>query len=492
MMAYLQRLGKSLMLPVACLPVAGILMGVGYFLAPSTMIGGETEHTLSLLVGTFLVKAGGAVIDNMSVLFAVGVALGMSRQRDGTAALSGIVAWFVIQTLLAPSFVATLTNAPADPSFFKIGNQFVGILSGLIAATCYNRFHTLELPKFLAFFSGKRSVAIITAFVAILASLLLFLAWPLLYNTLIALGEAVISLGAAGAGIYTFLNRLLIPIGMHHALNAVFWFDVAGISDLTNFWSGKGVHGVSGMYMTGFFPVMMFGLPAAALAMYHCAPPERRRKVMALLASAAFCSFFTGITEPLEFAFMFLAPALYVVYALMSGLVAVVVVLLPIRAGFAFSAGFLDLLFSSRMPLAQNPWAVLLVGLAVFVIYYFVFRFCILHWNLRTPGRGNDMEMDEVDFYDPHASKPDANSRAARFILDGLGGSANILSCDDCATRIRVHVKDPSLVDESIIRKGKPRGIVRPADDLVQVVIGTEVQKIEHALSSLLERERGN
>ena len=312
-----------------------------------------------LVLGTFLVKAGAAIIDNMSVLFAVGVAVGMAKEREGTPALAGIVAWFVFQTLLSPGFVSVLVGGEADPAFNKISNQFIGILSGVIGATCYNRFSTTKLPDFLAFFSGKRSVAIVTALISIVVAAILFFVWPLLYNGLVLLGESILSLGAVGAGSHAFLNRLLIPIGMHHALNAVFWFDVAGISDLTKFWASTGEFGVTGMYMTGFFPVMMFGLPAAALAMYHCAKPGRKKVVFGLLASAGFCSFFTGVTEPLEFAFMFLAPGLYVLYAVMTGITAAITVMLPIRAGFSFSAGFLDLFFSSSLPLAQNPWFII-------------------------------------------------------------------------------------------------------------------------------------
>ena len=433
MMKYLQRLGKSLMLPVACLPVAGILMGLGYLLAPNTMQGGDVEQTIAVILGTFFVQAGGAIINNMSVLFAIGVAVGMAKELDGTPALAGIVAWFVVQTLLGPSFVGVLTGGDVDPAFTKVNNQFIGILCGIIGATCYNRFCTTKLPDFLAFFSGKRSVAIVTAVVSIVFAAILFFVWPLVYNGLVLLGESIISLGAVGAGIYTFLNRLLIPIGMHHALNAVFWFDVAGISDLTKFWSGTGEYGVTGMYMTGFFPVMMFGLPAAALAMYHCAKPGRKKAVMGLLASAAFCSFFTGVTEPLEFAFMFLAPGLYILYALLSGITAAITVMLPIRAGFSFSAGFLDLFFSSQTPLAQNPWMAIVVGLGAAVVYYIVFRVVITKFDLKTPGREDEDEAAPATKEELKGS--DKFVAYATKVLEGLGGKDNITVCDNCITR---------------------------------------------------------
>ena len=307
MMKYLQKLGKSLMLPVACLPVCGILMGIGYALCPSTMQGGDISGAAQI-IGFFLVKAGGALIDNMSWLFAIGVAVGMADDNDGTAGLAGLVSMYMITTLLSPGAVAGITGHEAAPAFGKIVNQFVGILSGLIGSTCYNKYKTVKLPDALAFFSGKRAVAIFTAIYSIVAALVLFVVWPLVYGGLVAMGEAFIGMGAVGAGIYAFFNRLLIPFGLHHALNSVFWFDVAGINDLSNFWGNTGVYGQTGMYMTGFFPFMMFGLPAACIAMYQTAKPGKKKIVYGLLASAAFCSFFTGVTEPIEFSFMFLAP----------------------------------------------------------------------------------------------------------------------------------------------------------------------------------------
>lgn len=484
MMKYLQNLGKSLMLPVAALPVAGILMGLGYLLAPTTMQGGQADSQALLILGTFLVKAGGAIIDNMSVLFAVGVAFGMAKDREGTPALAGIVAWFVIQTLLNPSFVALLSEGGvADPAFNKVGNQFIGIISGLIGATCYNKFSETKLPDFLAFFSGKRSVAIVTAFVSIIVSVILFFIWPIVYNALVALGESVISIGAVGAGIYAFLNRLLIPIGMHHALNAVFWFDVAGISDLTKFWSSTGTYGQTGIYMTGFFPVMMFGLPAAALAMYHTAKPGRKKVVFGLLASAAFCSFFTGVTEPLEFAFMFLAPGLYVLYAVMTGITAMITVALPIRAGFSFSAGFIDLFFSSQMPLAQNPWFIIPLGLAVGVIYYIVFRIVIVKFNLKTPGREDDDEATSTVAKDGNSQN--AFVDYAKAVLVGLGGKDNIEDVDNCITRIRLQVKDASLVNDDIIKKAGAKGIIKKGQS-VQVIVGPQVQFVTDELRKLV------
>lgn len=282
MMKYLQKLGKSLMLPVACLPVCGILMGIGYALSPNAMQGGDIEG-FAAIAGFFLIKAGGALIDNMSWLFAVGVAVGMADDNDGTAALSGLVSWLMITKLLNPSVISVLTGAEANAAFSKIETQFIGILAGIIGSVCYNKFKGTRLPDALAFFSGKRSVAIITAVVSLVVALILFFIWPAFYGGLVALGTAVVNLGAIGSGIYAFLNRLLIPFGLHHALNSVFWFDAIGINDLGNFWASTGTPGQTGMYMAGFFPSMMFGLPAAALAMVHCAKPEKRKLAFGLL-----------------------------------------------------------------------------------------------------------------------------------------------------------------------------------------------------------------
>lgn len=273
MMKYFQKLGKSLMLPVAALPVAGILMGIGYWLDPS-------GWGANSVVSAFLLKSGGAIIDNMAILFAIGVAVGMSDDNDGAAGLAGLVSWLMITTLLSSAVVAMIQGVDVEavnPAFGKIQNQFIGIVAGLIGAGCYNRFKNTKLPDFLGFFSGRRCVAIVTALASIVASLVLYFVYPVIYNALVSFGESIIAMGPIGAGVYGFLNRLLIPLGLHHALNSVFWFDVAGINDIGNFWAGTGTLGQTGMYMSGFFPVMMFGLPAAAFAMYRCAKTNKKK-----------------------------------------------------------------------------------------------------------------------------------------------------------------------------------------------------------------------
>ncbi|MGL5694356.1 MAG: PTS transporter subunit EIIC, partial [Peptostreptococcaceae bacterium] len=376
MMKTLQKLGKSLMLPVACLPVASIFMGIGYAIDPS---GWGANSVLAAL----LIKAGSALIDNMSILFVVGVAIGMSDDNDGTAALAGMVSWLVITTVLSPNSVAFLKEidvAEVTPAFTKIQTQFIGILSGVIGAYCYNKFKNTKLPDALSFFSGKRSVAIVTAAVSLVAAGILFFIWPTVYDALVSFGKSIISTGSIGAGVYAFFNRLLIPTGLHHALNSVFWFDVAGINDIGNFWGsiGDGVKGVTGMYMTGFFPVMMFGLPAGALAMYHTAKDNKKKVAGGLLLAAAVSSFVTGVTEPLEFAFMFLAPPLYVIHALLTGISVALCTMLPVRAGFNFSAGLIDYVLSFNAPMAVNPLMLLPIGLAFGAVYYVIFRLAIV------------------------------------------------------------------------------------------------------------------
>ena len=391
MKKYLQKIGRSLMLPVAVLPAAAILMGIGYWIDPAGWGAGSP-------IAAFLIKAGSSIIDNMAILFAVGVALGMSKGKDGSAALSGLVAYLVVTTLLSTESVAMLQGIDVkdvNPAFEKIENAFVGILSGLIAAAMYNRFSKVELPDALAFFSGKRLVPILTAVVMLLVSLILFFIWPLIYSWLVIFGEAISELGAAGAGLYGFFNRLLIPTGLHHALNSVFWFDVIGLNDIGNFWAGTGTKGTTGMYQAGFFPVMMFGLPAAALAMYHSAKSNKKKQVASLIR-CRFRFIFYRSYRTFEFAFMFVAPALFVVHALLTGISLAIAASFQWTAGFGFSAGFVDFVLSSRLPLANEPYMLLLQGLAFAVIYYFLFRFLIARFNLMTPGREDDTE-DELD-----------------------------------------------------------------------------------------------
>ena len=396
-MKWLQKLGKALMLPVACLPICGILMGIGYLLCPSTMQGGDVVGFAQTL-GFFLVKAGGALIDNIAILFVIGVGVGMSDKNDGTGGLAALASWLMMTTLLSTGVVTTIMPSMAEKesamlAFGKIANPFIGILAGVIGSTCYNKFKSTKLPDWLAFFSGKRCVAIIAGVISIVVSAVLLFVWPLIFGGLVALGEGIVGLDAVGAGIYAFLNRLLIPVGLHHALNNVFWFDTIGLGDLSHFWAGETSADVSwslGMYMSGFFPCMMFGVPGAALAMIQTAKSTKKKVAIGLVGSAALCAFICGVTEPFEFAFMFLAPGLYVVYALLYGIFTVITVLVGFRAGFSFSAGATDLLFSASLPAAANTWMIIPLGIAAFVVFYLVFRFAIVKFDLKTPGREDD------------------------------------------------------------------------------------------------------
>ncbi len=479
MMKYLQKIGKSLMLPVAVLPAAGIMYGIGYWIDP-------TGWGANSVVAAFFIKAASAIIDQIPILFAIGVSVGMAKDHDGTSALAGLVSFLMITTLLSTGAVAMYRGVDASEvpaAFGKISNAFIGILAGIIGSTCYNRYRDTKLPDWLAFFSGKRCVAIVTAAASIVCAVVLYFVWPIIFAALVAFGTAILGLGPIGAGIYVMLNRALIPLGLHHALNAVFWFDTAGINDLGLFWSGGegAVKGVTGQYMTGFFPVMMFGLPAGALAMYHTAKDSKKKAAASLLLAGALASFFTGITEPLEFAFMFMAPGLYLVHAVLSGVSAIVCALLPLRIGFNFSAGFVDWFLSFKAPMAVNPLLLIPVGLVFALIYYFVFRFVILKFDLKTPGREDD-EEEEKDI----ELSGDNFTAMAKYILEGLGGKENIKELDYCATRVRVEVSDYTQVDEKTIKRAGIAGVVRPSKSTVQVIVGPKVQFVYDEIKKMM------
>lgn len=396
-----------------------------------------------------------------------------------------LVSWIMTTTLLSTDVVAMLTNTAVekvDPAFGKVQTQFIGILCGLIAAACYNKFKNTKLPDAFSFFSGKRCVAIVTAGASLVSSLVLFFVWPIIYNVLVAVGKFIMDLGPIGAGLYGFFNRLLIPFGLHHALNSVFWFDVAGINDIAKFWGNAegGVMGTTGMYMAGFFPVMMFGLPAAALAMYHTAKDTKKKAAAGLLMSVAVASFFNGVTEPLEFSFMFLAPALYGVHAVLTGISMAVVAALPVRAGFNFSAGLVDWILSFKAPFAQNPLLLIPIGLVVGAVYYVVFRFVIVKFNMKTPGR----EDDNIDETKVELANNDFTG-IAKIVLEGVGGPANVTSIDNCITRLRLEIKDYTLIDEHKIKSAGVAGVIRPSKTAVQVIIGTKVQFVADEFKKL-------
>ena len=487
MFSYLQKIGKALMVPVAVLPAAAILMGIGYWIDP-TGWGANSQ------LAAFLIKAGAAIIDNMPILFAIGVAFGLSKDKNGAAALAGLVAFQVVTTLLSSGAVAQLTGVPADqvsPAFGKINNQFVGILCGVIAGELYNKFHTLELPKFLSFFSGKRFVPIITSVVAIVVSFILLYVWPAIYSGLVGFGISIAKMGPIGAGIYGFFNRLLIPVGLHHALNSVFWFNVAGINDIGRFWGPqasayeglpeavKATYHV-GMYQAGFFPIMMFGLLGACLAFIKTAKPANREKIKSIMLAAGFASFFTGVTEPIEFAFMFVAPGLYLIHAILTGIAVFIAATFKWMAGFGFSAGFVDFFLSLRNPNANSPYMLIILGLVFFVLYYLIFSVAIAKFNIKTPGREDEDVEDVVE-----VSGASDNAQLAAILLPLLGGKENIVIVDNCTTRLRLEVKDSSIVKDAEIKKYVP-GVLKPSQTAVQVIVGPQVEFVADELKKLV------
>ena len=474
------------MLPVACLPICGILMGIGYALCPATMQGGEVTGIIQQ-IGYYLVKAGGALIDNMAILFAIGIGVGMSEENDGTGGLAALASWLMITNLLSTANVSVIRTLSEDATlaFDKIQNPFIGIIAGIIGAMCYNRFKSTKLPDWLSFFSGKRCVAIVAGVVSIIVSVVLLFVWPILFGALVALGEGIASLEAVGAGLYAFFNRLLIPFGLHHALNNVFWFDTIGLGDLTHFWAGETSADVSwslGMYMSGFFPCMMFGIPGAALAMVHTAKSNKKKVAIGLLSSAAIAAFVCGVTEPFEFGFMFLAPVLYLIYALLYAIFTVITVVVGFRAGFSFSAGLTDLVFSASLPAAQNTWMIIPLGIAAFIVFYVVFRFAIVKFDLKTPGREDD---DDTDAEMKAVLANDNFTDVARIILEGVGGKENVTSIDNCITRLRLEIKDYTKVDEKKIKSAGVAGVIRPGKNSVQVIVGTKVQFVADEFKKL-------
>ena len=489
MMKFLQKLGKSLMLPVAVLPICGLLMGIGYFLCPSTMQGGTVEG-LAQIIGFLLVKAGGALIDNMQILFVIGVAVGMADEPDGTPALAGLASWLMVQQLLSTGVVSTIMPNVVEGTteylaFSKISNPFIGILCGLIGAFSYNRFKNTQLPDFLAFFSGKRFVAMAAAVISIVASVILLFAWPLVFGALVALGNGIAGMGAIGAGLYAFFNRLLIPIGMHHALNNVFWFDTIGLGDLTNFWAGKTSADVSwslGMYMSGFFPCMMFGVPAAAAAMIATA--KNKKAAAGLLISTAVCAFVCGVTEPFEFSFMFVAFPLYVVYAALYGIFTVITYYTGFRAGFSFSAGATDLLFSSQLPAANNIWMIIPLGIGAAIVFFVVFYALIKAFDFKTPGRED--EDENTDAEKKVVLSNNNFTQVAAGVLAAVGGKENVKNVEYCATRLRFEIKDYTAVDEKAVKAAGAAGVVRPSKNACQVIIGTKVQFVYDELKKML------
>ncbi|MEU1404526.1 PTS transporter subunit EIIC [Streptomyces sp. NPDC005728] len=397
-MAVLQRIGRSLMLPVAVLPAAALLVRLGN----TDMLGDPGYPAFLTKIASFMAAGGNAILDNMPLLFAVGIAIGFAKKSDGSTALAAVVGYLAFKNVLGTFTdknlpkVATavdgkvvMMDAPADAKVLG------GVVMGLVVALLYQRFYRTKLPDWAGFFGGRRLVPILSAFAGLLIGIVFGYIWPVLGSGLHNFGEWLVGSGAVGAGIFGVANRALIPIGMHHLLNSFPWFqagDYHGKSgDIARFLAGDPT---AGQFMTGFFPIMMFGLPAACLAIVHCARPERRKVVGGMMFSLALTSFVTGVTEPIEFTFMFIAPVLYAIHAVLTGISMALTWSLGMRDGFGFSAGVID--WGLNLGIASNPWGLMLVGLCFGAVYYVVFRFAIIRFNLPTPGRESDEELAEI------------------------------------------------------------------------------------------------
>jgi N-acetylglucosamine PTS system EIICBA or EIICB component len=468
--AKFQKLGRALMLPIAVLPVAGLLLRLGQ---------------PDLLNIKWIADAGGAVFTNLPLIFAIGVAVGFAKENHGAAALAGGIGYLILTAVLKS------INDKLDMGVLA------GILCGIVAGNLYNRFNNIKLPEYLAFFGGKRFVPIITGLACVILGLLCGYIWPVVQTGIDWLGHALIGAGSLGLFIYGILNRLLLVTGLHHILNSLVWFVFGSYpgpegkpvtGDLHRFFAGDPT---AGAFMTGFFPVMMFGLPAACLAMYHAARPENRKLVGGMLLSMALTAFLTGVTEPVEFTFMFLAPILYVIHAILTGISMALMNLLGVRLGFTFSAGAFDYIISYK--LGTKGWMLIPVGFAYFIIYYFLFTFAIRKFNIATPGRAEAaLEPAAEGVPAPAGAGAPAGAPAALTgpvgYVRALGGNRNLKLVDACTTRLRLELEDDSLVNEAALRTLGARGMVRPGRNVLQVVIGPQAEilagEIRQAMAS--------
>jgi N-acetylglucosamine PTS system EIICBA or EIICB component len=476
LLASLQRVGGALMLPIAVLPIAGLLLRLGQ---------------PDLLDSASMAAAGDAIFSNLGLLFAIGVAVGLARENHGAAGLASVVA-YLVATKGAEVLIAVPADAVADLSgrarelavaaykaheLAKLSVP-VGILSGLSGGALYNRFYRISLPSYLSFFGGRRFVPIISGFAGLALALAFGTQWQRLEQGMDALSQVVLHAGALGLFAYGVLNRVLIVTGLHHIINNIAWFllgDYHGVTgDLKRFFAGDPS---AGAFMSGFFPVMMFGLPAACLAMYHTALPERRRAVGGLLGSIALTSILTGVTEPIEFTFIFLAPALYAVHALLTGVAFIIMQALHVRLGFGFSAGLFDYVLNFNR--ATRPLWLLPVGVLYFALYYFLFRFVIVRFDLKTPGR------DAAEAAAPPAAAAQPDARAREWI-EALGGAANLASVDACTTRLRLGLASQGPVNAEALKRLGARGLVRPAPNALQVVVGTMADQLAGELRAAL------
>jgi PTS system N-acetylglucosamine-specific IIC component len=481
----LQSVGRSLMLPIAVLPAAALLLRFGQS---------------DLLNLPWMAAAGNAIFANLSMIFAVGIAIGLTG-GEGAAALASLVG-FLVFTGVFNTIIPQVGGKP-DPNITM--GVLSGILMGLVSAGLYRRFYDIRLPDFLAFFGGKRFVPIVTALVALILGAIFGLIWPPIQRVEYALGTGIVALGPLGTGIYGFLNRLLIPLGLHHVLNSYVWFQLGSyhgpqgvvMGDLTRYFAGDPT---AGNFMAGFFPIMMFGLPAACLAMIRHA--NFPKVAAGILLSAALTSFVTGVTEPIEFAFLFVAPLLYLVHAILTGTSLAICTILGIRIGFGFSAGLIDYLLNFSKSNSHNAWMIIVVGLVYAVVYYFVFSFFITRFDLGTPGRGEASTGLAADWILPEsqrgprpAKKAAANGAAttrdsddilAGEVLAALGGKANVQSLEGCITRLRLFVNDPAQIDEARLKSLGASGVIKRGK-IVQVVMGTQSDRIATRINRVLK-----
>lgn len=458
-----QQMGRALMLPIAVLPVAGLLLRLGQ------------PDVLDLAP---MAAAGDAIFSNLGLLFAIGVAVGLARENHGAAGLASVVGYLVttkgaeVLIPIPPDVVAGLSDqasalAAAAYKAKELAKLSVpaGIISGVLGGVFYNRFGDIRMPSYLAFFGGRRFVPIVSGVAGLVLAALFGWGWPVLETGMDGLSRSVLGAGEFGLFAYGVLNRVLIVTGLHHILNNLAWFlvgDYNGVTgDLKRFFAGDPS---AGAFMSGFFPVMMFGLPAACLAMYHTARPEKRAAVGGLLGSMALTTFLTGVTEPIEFSFMFLAPMLYAVHAVLTGAAMVLMHVLNVHLGFSFSAGLFDYVLNFGR--ATNPWLLLPIGVAYSALYYVVFRFVIQRFDLKTPGRDIDEVLEE------HASGADGAADRARGFIEALGGAGNLVTVDACTTRLRLVVARQDAIDVAKLKWLGSRGVVRPSANALQVVLG--------------------
>lgn len=487
--AQLQRLGKSLMLPIALLPAAGILLRLG-----QDDLLGQIDAPV---IGPFfdaMSAAGGAIFDNLPLLFAVGVAIGFAKKSDGSTALSAVAGHLVIQRVfesMSPVVLADQVNQAGDQLTINYG-VFAGIVMGLVTAWLFDRYHAIQLPAYLGFFGGRRFVPIVVSFAALFLGFALSYLYPVFNAGLTSAGEFIGGAGALGAFVYGFVNRMLIPLGLHHIVNSYVWFMYGDYNNAGTIVSGEltrfAVGDPTGGHLTsGFYPILMFGLPGAALAMIHCARPGQKKVAVGILSAAGLTAFLTGITEPLEFAFMFVAFPLYVIHALLTGLSLAIAYVLDIHLGFSFSAGLIDLLLYGTAPAAKNIPLLIGMGVVFFVLYYVLFRFAITAWNMRTPGREDESDLagsdSDSDSGSADGSATDADK--AQQVIAAFGGAGNLSHVDACISRLRIEVNDKALVDKARLRALGAAGVLEVGNN-VQAVFGTRSDALKDDINRVL------